>query len=48
MPLKQGKSNKVMSSNIREMIQAGYPRDQSIAAALNTAGKSRKQTKKIS
>ena len=40
MPLKSGKSQKTISNNIREMIRAGHPRDQSIAAAMNKAGKS--------
>jgi hypothetical protein len=37
MPLKHGKSQKVVSGNIAEMIKAGHPRDQAIAAALSTA-----------
>jgi hypothetical protein len=37
MPLKQGKSQKTISANISEMIYAGHPRKQAIAAALNTA-----------
>jgi len=41
MPLKQGSSQKTISSNIAEMVRAGHPRDQSIAAALSTARKSR-------
>ena len=41
MPLKHGKSQKVISSNIAEMIRSGHPRDQSIAAALSTARKVR-------
>ena len=39
MPLKRGKSQKTISSNISEMIHAGHPRDQAIAAALNIARK---------
>lgn len=46
MPLKKGKSNKVVSQNIREMKKAGHPQDQSIAAALAKAGKSKRQKKK--
>jgi len=41
MPLKHGKSQKVISGNIAEMIKAGHPRDQAIAAALSTARKVR-------
>jgi hypothetical protein len=39
MPLKKGKAN--IGSNIAEMIKAGHPRDQAIAAALNVARKKR-------
>lgn len=41
MPLAPGKSQKTISHNIAEMIRAGHPRDQSIAAAYNKAGLSR-------
>jgi len=37
MPLKQGSSQKTISSNISEMMHSGHPQDQSIAAALNVA-----------
>ena len=37
MPLKSGKSKQVISSNIREMVRAGHPQKQSIAAALSKA-----------
>lgn len=43
MPLKPGKSRKVISSNIRTEIAAGKPRKQAIAIALSTAGKSKKR-----
>jgi len=48
MPLKQGSSEETISSNIREMIRAGKPRAQAVAAALNIAkgGKKRKKLKK--
>ena len=41
MPLLKGKSQKTISSNIREMMHAGHPQDQSIAAALSQARMSR-------
>lgn len=37
MPLKPGNSQKTISSNIREMIAAGHPHAQAVAAALNNA-----------
>ena len=41
MPLVKGKSQAVIGQNIAEMMRAGHPRDQSIAAALNVARKTR-------
>jgi hypothetical protein len=37
MPLKHGKSQNTISSNISEMVQAGHAHKQAIAAALNIA-----------
>jgi uncharacterized protein len=41
MPLKEGSSKEVISQNIAEMIRAGHPREQAIAAAFQSAGKSK-------
>lgn len=43
VPLKKGKSKKVVSKNISELRHSGYPEKQSIAIAMNKAGKSRKK-----
>ena len=44
MPLLKGKKN--IGKNIKEMEASGHPKDQSIAAALNVAGKSKPKKKK--
>ena len=41
MPLAKGKSNATVSHNIAEMVNAGHPQDQAVAAALRTARESR-------
>lgn len=46
MPLKKGKSRKVISENIKEMEASGHPKKQAIAAALNNARKSGAKIKK--
>lgn len=46
MPLKKGKSKKVVSSNISELRKSGRPQNQAIAIALNKAGKTKPKPKR--
>lgn len=46
MPLKKGKSKKVIAANIRTERHAGKPEKQAIAIAFSVAGKSRKKKNK--
>lgn len=43
MPLKRGKSQKVIQENIRTLVHEGYPVKQAVAIAYAKAGKSRKR-----
>jgi|TARA_R110000764_G_scaffold30240_2_gene70304 hypothetical protein len=42
MPLKKGKAQQFVSSNIRKLRKEGYPIKQAIAIALDMAGKKKK------
>lgn len=42
MPLKPGSDKATIQYNIREMIKAGHPKAQAVAAALSNARKAKK------
>jgi hypothetical protein len=42
MPLKSGKSKKVISENIRELMESGYPQKRAVAISLKKAGLSKR------
>lgn len=46
MPLKSGKSKKVVSANIKELMRSGRPQKQAVAIALKKAGLAKKQFQK--
>jgi hypothetical protein len=48
MPLKSGKSKKIIGENISEMERSGHKPSQAIAASLNEARKSEAKIKKKS
>jgi hypothetical protein len=39
MPLRKGKSSKVVSENIRMLVNEGRPQSQAIAIAMRSAGR---------
>ena len=46
MPLLSGSSQSIISENIREMRNSGYPEDRAVAAAMRNAGKKKKNKPK--
>lgn len=42
MPLKAGSSSETISNNIREMVKAGHPQNQAVAAAYRKAREGKK------
>jgi len=43
MPLKKGKSKKVISKNIRELMHSGRKQKQAVAISMSKAGKTKKR-----
>ena len=43
MPLKKGSSEKIFSKNVAEMIKAGHPLKQALAAAYQVQRESKKK-----
>ena len=43
MPLAKGRSRRVISRNISEMVKSGHPQKQAVAAALRNARQSKKR-----
>jgi hypothetical protein len=45
VPLKKGRSNRVISENISRLVREGYPVKQAVAIAYAKAGRSRRKRK---
>lgn len=48
MPLEKGTSKKVVSKNVKEMVDSGYPQKQAVAASLRQQRDSGKRKSKRS
>ena len=46
MPILKGKSEKIVSANIRKLMGEGYPQRQAIAISMRKAGKAKPKGKK--
>ena len=45
MPLKKGKSKRIIAANIRQLISEGYKPNRAVAIAYKNAGKSKSKKK---